>query len=113
MGGEVAPMERETKQRDGILKGLDDAREQDLVLISDVDEIVKRDTMLLLRVCQDFWAVNGLFFWRYWPTHVLVKWFVCLILAHWSLCYCLIILSKHVIHGFSPPCGKSYESYVW
>lgn len=61
MGGEVAPMERETKQRDGILKGLDDAREQDLVLISDVDEIVKRDTMLLLRVCQDFWAVNGLF----------------------------------------------------
>ena len=56
----VSPWAREDKQRDSILKGLDDARGQDIVIISDVDEIVKRDTILLLRVCHDFWAVHRL-----------------------------------------------------
>jgi len=56
----VSPWAREDKQRDSILKGLNDARGQDIVIISDVDEMVKRDTILLLRVCHDFWAVHCL-----------------------------------------------------
>ena len=63
----ISPFARENKQRDSILKGLSDARGHDIVLISDVDEIVNRDTILLLRVCHDFWAVIVLWvLWCFW-----------------------------------------------
>ena len=39
-------------QRNAILKGLQGAEDDDLVLISDLDEIPKRHSVVLLRVCQ-------------------------------------------------------------
>jgi len=53
---------REYAQRDAVAKGLGDgsapgdARPDDIVLISDVDEIPKRWAVQLLRVCQGYWA---------------------------------------------------------
>ena len=43
---------REFHQRDSIARGFEGARDEDLVLISDVDEIPKRESVVLLRVCQ-------------------------------------------------------------
>lgn len=53
---------REYAQRDSIAKGLGDgsapgdARPDDMVLISDVDEIPRRWSVQLLRVCRGYWV---------------------------------------------------------
>ena len=48
------PWAREHHQRDAIARGLEAARDEDIVLISDVDEIPKRAAVLLLRVCKGY-----------------------------------------------------------
>ncbi len=45
---------REEHQRDAIVRGLEAASDEDIVLISDADEIPKRAAVLLLRVCQGY-----------------------------------------------------------
>ena len=48
------PWAREYYQRDAIARGVEAARDEDIVLISDVDEIPKRAAVLLLRVCKGY-----------------------------------------------------------
>ena len=54
--GAANPWLLEARQRDAILRGLADARDTDLVIISDAGEIPKRSALLLLRVCQGYTA---------------------------------------------------------